>query len=200
MNDLDFDNVEKVYLDCDGVLSSFQEDCYRHHYPDRCLYKDWEPNQYRLDIQLRMPIDKVFEPFTVDWWASMGTTSWLSELLMMLAPAIADSKVVICSAPFKDDHRSVEGKAKWIEKHVPHIPYQIRTDKHSLACSKSILIDDFDFNCDDFKKQGGHSILFPRLWNSNFEIEDPVWYTYTRLKECLTEIERDSNLERGPRL
>ena len=174
---LDISGVEKLILDCDGIISSFHEDCYKIHKPNGVIEEDWTPNEHNFESVLGLSKEGCFERLTIGWWNDMGRTPWFDELMLLLKPFKDAGKLAICTAYIEQDHRSLGGKVDWLKKHVPDIPFFLGKDKHFLANPTSILIDDSNHNSDAFENAGGRVILFPRHWNRNFEIKDSILYT-----------------------
>jgi len=99
------------------------------------------------------------------WWANAPKMQGSGKLLGVLQ-RLADNgyNIEILSSPFGDESR--EGKLEWCEKNLPEefTKYNIRSDKESLACSHTVLIDDRKKICARFTEAGGHAIIFNELW------------------------------------
>ena len=162
------DNVDKVVLDVDGVLSTFHEDCFGLH--SDIPKEEWSPNE---DLPQLLPLkkEKIFDDLTLEWWDELGKTDEFDHIIESLTPFHEKGKLVIATAHILGDGRSMEGKENWLNKYAPHIPFIITKHKHFLATPNSILIDDSNFNHDSFREEGGRSILYPRRWNRNWELE-----------------------------
>jgi 5'(3')-deoxyribonucleotidase len=61
-------------------------------------------------------------------------------------------------------------KFEWLEEHIPGYWDRVMVGhpKHLLAGPRTILIDDRDKNCEDFRDAGGLAILCPRPWNEGY--------------------------------
>jgi hypothetical protein len=100
----------------------------------------------------------------VDIWESMPKTEECDELMDMLSSYRDKKSLCILSHPINDS--SLVGKSRWLNKFFPKVPVLLGRPKHFCAHSRAVLIDDFNGNFTDFKKYGGHAILYPRTWNA----------------------------------
>lgn len=66
---------------------------------------------------------------------------------------------------------AAQGKIIWLQDRFgkPFCNYVITNQKYLLARSETILIDDFEKNCDAFTASEGRAVLFPRPWNHGHE-------------------------------
>lgn len=82
----------------------------------------------------------------------------------------------------------LEGKVRWLYEHFPkekgrHFSdFLIGNQKHLLAWPGRVLIDDAEANVEKFRSAGGEAILFPQVWNGNFEVEDRLAYVKNQLQ------------------
>lgn len=79
----------------------------------------------------------------------------------------------------------VDGKIQRLSSDYPdaHIILMNRSDKHLLAASDRVLIDDKRENICEFVDTGGRGILFPQPWNGNGKyFRDRMAYVRHRLQ------------------
>ena len=100
-----------------------------------------------------------------NWWASAPRIKGSHKLIGVLQ-GLSDHKytIEILSSPFGE--ASKEGKLQWCKANLPEdfTAFHIRSDKESLACSNTLLIDDREKVCNKFTEAGGHAIVYNELW------------------------------------
>jgi FMN phosphatase YigB (HAD superfamily) len=118
---------------------------------------------------------------------ALNFIDWLEEMPVNLYFATAHTNGMCAGAKFD-----------WLEEHVPG--YWNRTmvghPKHLLAGPRTILIDDRDKNCEDFRAAGGQAILCPRPWNEGYHSHSafndftgerlPVWNVIVKELSAIT--------------
>jgi len=157
-----------IYLDMDGVIG------------------DWDTSAQKLFDQPLAEISKSKIWKKIDgegfkFWADMDLYPWTEEFVQSLRWI---DEVVICSTPSLDP-RSAAGKLRWLQKLFGRNfrDYVLTPKKHLLAKKRNVLIDDKEKNTDDFSRNGGIGILFPRPWNRmRNRTEDPVAHVIEQLK------------------
>ena len=159
----------KVVLDLDGVLVNMISGMEDHF---DIKIKEWPIEGTSLE--------KVFNITTKQLWSNLGFDFWVNlkwhadgqRILTKLIVEFGENNIVICTSPTWDP-QAAAGKMTWIQNHLPDFNrrFLIGPAKEFLAHEQSILIDDFDYNVDKFRKHGGHAILVPRPWNSNRELD-----------------------------
>lgn len=188
----------KIYLDMDGVLSDLVPDLIiLHHdkgYVDNIL-KNWTPGEYDLSKILKVPKDKIFSSTTVEFWTNLRKTPECDSLISLLKNYFDFKDISVLTSPANKE--SVIGKKEWMKKNLPEIKKVILTHvKEKYADSNNILIDDSDDKINSFKKAGGIGILFPRIWNSNYKILNPLKYIKDEILSILTEKEIKSSIQK----
>lgn len=145
-----------------GVLSLFSYDSAQQ----QNILANWPAGEY--DICKVIPIGpnelwKVIDSCP-DFWPNLFP---LMDGLSLFQDLQNCGEVYISTSPSR--HPScAAGKVAWMQNHIKHNfrRYMLGCDKFVLAKPHSVLIDDHDDNCIDFKRSGGAAILWPQPWNS----------------------------------
>lgn len=166
----------KVFVDMDGVLTDFDNDC-----------KRW----------LQIPLDthtipglwdtvpeycRVANIETVAFWTNLNITFWSQmswmhdghQILELLENCFRRENICILSSPA--NAICAHGKIMWLKEHLPwyyrHGQYLLGPAKHFVSHSGTLLIDDRDKNVTDFEREGGSTYLIPRHWNRDYLLAD----------------------------
>lgn len=174
-----------IYLDMDGVITNFSKGCeqifdWPHH-------KNIQPDQ---DIRKFLGLTnkefwEMIDSHGEEWWANLEPENWTEELVNIVK--FYDSNFLILTSPSLS-HQAASGKVLWLQKFFKSKRFKnyIITpaeNKQLLANSKSVLIDDNDKNCEQFREKLGYTILFPRSWNQNYLLENSkIEYVKSQLK------------------
>lgn len=153
----------RVYLDLDGVLVDFVRSVYTRLFgmsrerADEAYEEttDWHAMPRVLgitDAELWDAVDGAGEGF----WLNLPMLPWAAGLLNMFPDA------VVLTAPTPHPS-SAAGKHRWCQLHSRKCV--ITTEKHLLANSKALLIDDNEENIRRFVNAGGQGLLWPAPWN-----------------------------------
>ncbi len=179
--------MKKIFLDCDGVLTSFMGDIMKHYnipnnfeFPKGCWDTVPMMTQY-LKIS-----GNQFWNLPITFWSEMSKMPEADNLLDFLETL--PNEVCLLSSPA--NAISAHGKILWIQKYLPEYwkrgDFCLNRNKTFLSHSGSILIDDYDKNVDTFNQHGGYGILFPRSWNRRWrEAEKPDEAYRTVLEELV---------------
>ena len=157
-------------LDMDGVLVDFTGGVAEYFNVKRDTLLDWKLWE-ALDLteaEMWDEIDKLGPGF----WSTLKPYPWTDELIKFLG----EDNIVVSTAPSRAVS-SITGKAIWIKARFgkSFTRFMIGNQKHLMAGSSCILIDDRDKNVKKFREAGGKAILFPQPWNKNKDIlEDKV--------------------------
>lgn len=177
-----------ILLDLDGTVLNFIKSALKAHNIDyEETLKNWPLGSWHLaEDVLKMDRELFFEKIVNDktFWTDMELLPWGDELynkLSRLAP------VVFCSSPSYDPF-SASGKIQrllaW--KGYNFRDYIITPQKHVLAGSGNVLVDDAEKNINRFRNAGGKAVLFPSITNSNYHLADnPVNYTVEMVRNHL---------------
>lgn len=175
----------KCLIDLDGVLCDL-------HNPWIALNgskwpEHWPPGEYNMEkvfgwTNMWKKVDEKF-------WAELPLTPWAHELMDIVESNFRQKDICLVTVgPIHEDysHIGASGKIQWIKKHFPQYfnQFLIGPARQFCADSTTILIDDYDGNIDKFRANGGVGILFPRIWNSNYQYENRrIEYTIGQLYE-----------------
>jgi hypothetical protein len=181
------DLIQEILVDMDGVVTNFfGAACFAHKKNAEYILTNWpagETETYKAmglasDADLFRAIDAMGE----NLWAKMEKYPWADYLWMHCKQLAAP---FVCTSPSRNASSSY-GKVQWLQAWQGEAfrDYIITPHKHLLARPTRLLIDDFDKNCDVFRKAGGHAILFPRPWNENRAYaQDPIKYFMDEILE-----------------
>lgn len=175
----------RIFLDLDGVITDLIKSIMIKY-----NIKKWPKGNYGIASILNISEQALWRSLTVDFWANLDFTSEGRDLLFNLAAY--DTFFVTTPVPVsKSIHGSIQsivGKYLWLNKYArswmtqEKVIFTLR--KKLLAKENHVLIDDNNRNCRMFTKAGGHSILFPQIWNNNINFID------NKLDYVMSEIER----------
>jgi 5'(3')-deoxyribonucleotidase len=121
------------------------------------------------------------------FWSCLDEYDWYLVLVDLVKSFPAE--MVFSSSPSKCP-TSHSGKATWLRDQgfCPSKDAMLGSRKYLMANPGTILIDDSDKNCEDFRARGGHAIVFPQHWNSQHEKQDiRLAYVQEQLKRLFEE-------------
>ena len=153
--------MEYVFLDLDDVLVDFCGAALAAH--GRSI-ADYPPGVYELEVALHMPKERVWGPIDGDpvFWHNLKPYPW-AQLLPLRALRVGPVRVL--SKAHNHPH-CYAGKRWWCNQILPGLKlWLVDDEKHLLARSGRLLIDDADYNVEAWRNAGGQAILFPRPWN-----------------------------------
>jgi 5'(3')-deoxyribonucleotidase len=208
----DVDNKHKykcnVLLDMDGVIVDFVTSALNVHInrigEEGRRHLHWPTGEYDIPKVPNISIEEFWEKIeeTSHFWLNLQPYPW-HKTLIDAVKRIARGTVLFCSSPTTHAPSSATGKVEWLQRvygdgdsdpcvgHEERIKNFILTSqKWALASPSTVLIDDSDKNCKEFRNAGGAAILFPRHWNSNHFIQAYpacVEYTLKALQELCGE-------------
>jgi len=168
------------FLDMDGVLVDFSG-VVEHVYGikiDRWDFDYFIPGMTKEEFWLSC---------TENFWSDLPWTEEGKDILRIVEDFFDKEKICLLTSPCRTKG-SMEGKRRWIEKHMPNYlgQFLMGKPKHFCATHESVLIDDSDKNIKNFLEYGGNTILIPRPWNSKGYLLDHPDFSITKyLKECL---------------
>jgi FMN phosphatase YigB (HAD superfamily) len=144
--------IRKIAIDLDGVVVDFLRGAYSAGI--------FDPETGRMDEAKLMEADERF-------WADLPAIVeglWLYSRLYAFSRK-KDLTIYILSHAINEASKA--GKREWIQKNLKTNPMEIvfvakRKDKNDFADSQTLLIDDYQKNCDEFEAAGGHAVCFHR--------------------------------------
>ena len=174
--------ITQICLDLDEVLCDFVGPALRLHGLDPAnVLATWPAGEYSMHTVLAMGELDFWNPILstgYDFFLGLPLKPWAEELLDFCGKIARVTIVSRCT-----HGACAAGKMDWLERHGLK-RYLIGPAKDTCAHSGSVLIDDWDQNCEDFAQAGGRGILFPRIWNPLHGLkDDPMAYVRRQLKE-----------------
>ncbi len=175
--------MRTIFLDMDGVLCNFVGGfCALHGKSADEVFPPGQQGNYEFHDSLGMTRDQLWRSIDAvgeDHWANMQPYPWALELYehcKSVAPTI------ILSTPSLH-HSSLSGKCRWLQKYFGSRfrDYLLGPRKEECARPDTVLIDDFETNCEKFAARGGKAIVFPRPWNGLWQLDDPVGHIVREL-------------------
>lgn len=179
-------SIKHIFLDVDGVLADFTTAALQVHGRLDAI-SSWPIGERDVPKVLgisRTQYWKLIDEQGADFWENLEPYPWFEELISLVR---CYAPLTLLTASTLSPHCS-SGKVAWISKQFPKTNGRTFTDfligrqKHLLAGDRRVLIDDAELMVDDFTKSGGHGTLFPRKWNRNHAIEDPIGHVADCLK------------------
>lgn len=179
-----------IFLDMDGVLSDFVGGCEQEFDCDLSDIDNWgfwseigiSSNQFWSTIQ-----------DNPRFWFDLDPYPWSRDLVNLCLEK-TQGNVTIITSPDMAAHTYGQ-KAGWVMKFYPGLARKlfVGPQKHLLAQSNRILIDDSDDNIKKFKKAGGKTITFPQKWNRlNFNFDEvsvnPIGYMEEQIDSQINNI------------
>lgn len=166
--------ITRILLDVDGVLADFVGGVCKAFDRDKEQVIDtWPTGTYDIVNALGITqgefcekLDGIGAPF----WDGLEPYPWATEFYEKLSEHAPVTLLTSCSR----DPGSAAGKLSWIKRLFgdDFRSYLIGPDKTACAHPGAILIDDYERNTKAFDAAGGHSIVFPRVWNSHHKQAD----------------------------
>lgn len=168
--DVEWDRVEHVFVDLDGVLVDFIGAV------DVLFGVSRPPMNTRAELSTRygvMPeefwgrIDAAGPRF----WEHMEPYPWVNAMMASLLRRFPDRCTILTSPTWHGS--SAHGKIAWMNRVLAPLAgkrvfrdYVITPQKHLLAKDGAWLIDDHQSMVDGFVGCGGQATLFPQPWNT----------------------------------
>lgn len=173
--------MKRIILDVDNVLNSLTLHIARHY---GAVIGPHEYEKYPTDVGydiilgiLRLkgdcPTDEAefWDDVThADLWRSAPKSQECTWLVNAASDMVGRDNVYLATTPTKDPQSHAD-KLHWIWDNLPgwiHRQYFITPRKWLLGKAGTVLIDDYQDNCDRFDAEGGESILVPRPWNCDY--------------------------------
>lgn len=163
-----------ILLDLDGVLVDFVRgscDLLNISYDE--LLKRWPAGDWNYYKNFAVTTDQFYETIngaSEDFWANLPEypdARELYEFCSSLAPTY------FCTAGVHSP-ASHSGKVRWLQKWMndPDFDNFVLT-RHKYLCARpdALLIDDADYQVDNFNRDGGKGVLIPRHWNTAYKWE-----------------------------
>lgn len=175
----------KCLLDLDGVLADFVTAACKAHGRDNVYCSAESRGNYSMEVLMGISGNEFWEPFDENFWADIPLMPDAAEILKATEATFGRENICLLTTPSLNPGCAA-GKVRWIEKHLPEYRrrFLIGPRKEFCAHSRSVLIDDYDYNVQNFRTHGGHAVLVPRPWNSlHHASESPIDYIKRNLDE-----------------
>ena len=162
--------IDLVLIDMDGVLADFALHALAKF--DRLdVYDNWPSGKYEIDEIIGIPQDELWAELDKEgpeFWSGLPELPWATELCDLVRKKVGNFH--ISTSPSRAPASSM-GKVHWLQQFFdPRFRrYMLGTHKYLMAKPSVVLIDDSDEKCKKFIEAGGHAILFPQPWNSNYD-------------------------------
>jgi len=185
-----------LFLDVDGILVDWCKGAHEiHDVPyfgdgDRWPYARG-PAGWNFCRELGIPVEDLFKGMGHEFWASLDWTADGKRILEYCENIVGPLNVFLLTSPCSNPG-TIEGRMEWIRREMPE--YAGRTIiatvddggngcKRAIARLGTVLIDDYDCNVDEWTHYDGLGLLYPRPWNSNHTVTDPMTWLTLRLNE-----------------
>lgn len=179
--------IDHIYLDMDGVLVDWIGGlCDLLGLNRENVINEWPPG-VDTETALNLNVDHMWNLVNrhgFDWWANLNPLETNGHLFALLTETTAS--ISILTSPDNSIYAS-SGKILWINNNLSQFENRIdlSSNKERLSKPGTLLIDDKDCNCERFREEGGHAVLFPQPWNKKHDFSGrPL----ASVKHQLTEI------------
>lgn len=149
----------KLYIDMDGVLTSFEEAV-------RNIGAETGLKENATEEEIKNMFEKI-DKAGPEFWSEM---EWKKEG-QKLWSFVEKYEPVLLSSPGNLRY-AIPGKEKWIKKNLPGIPFFPETEKWRYAERDAILIDDMAKNIAAWEEHGGIGILHKNAENTIKKIKE----------------------------
>lgn len=173
-------NINRIYLDMDGVLAMFVEAiCDLHKLPNPYIERPAESaGNWEIEKLLGISEDDFWTVTGQSFWSQLEKYPTADDLVARCAAIVGMSNIWVLTSPVRKERGNevynacLDGKRLWVAKHFPQFSgrtlFAKMKDKYSDV--QSLLIDDKPSNIERFQRKGGSGILVPRLWNSEYKL------------------------------
>lgn len=132
-----------VYLDMDGVLCDF--------------VKSYQKNFNKHPHSIPKKESAQLINSVPNWYAKLSWMSGGKDLFTFVNKNFYTIKIL--TTPFDSVKTCKQDKIDWIKREIGNLEVIFSSHKEDYANSKSILIDDMDYNVEPFVGKGGVGIL-----------------------------------------
>lgn len=168
--------IKTVFYDMDGVMCNWHDPTCRLFGTSMAeIAPQWEPGCFELrrilkvsDPELWAVVDRAGQQF----WANLELLPGAKQMWELADEFKWGKHFLTCPSAHPS---SSAGKVEWLAKFTGNNnfrDYIFTKNKHFCAGPDRLLIDDSDDNVNAFRANGGHAILYPALWNSEWKRKD----------------------------
>ena len=180
----------RIFLDIDEVLLDFRTAACQIH--GNLTHEEMHVRFGQLHDRTWWDGDEFYKPIHelgARFWFEIEPLSWFDDLLYCICRY--DEEVALISSPPQGQGRQrwhyFAGRSESIMSLFGNYfdRFHLTPHKHDFAyIPGAVLIDDNLNHVNNFISHGGHAVLFPSLYNSNFRyMSDPVSYVQEKLEE-----------------
>ena len=174
--------IKRILLDIDDVCNRFTMTALHYvgcridpmqydSFPVECQYDIVGAANKLLGYE-RFSVSDFWEHIPRKFWANTPPSEEFPLLLGWCESLVGQENLCLLTSPTIDPD-CLAGKLEWIHRFAPrwlHRQYQVGPCKQFCAMHEALLIDDADKNVNKFREWGGNTLLVPRPWNSNHDL------------------------------
>lgn len=182
----------KILIDLDEVLADFVGGIHKRlgipYSRDEWPY-EWGPAGWDMSKWGIASMNEINDICDRWFWKRLPRTKDFTRIWQIIMEYSLPRDRYILTRPM-ENKESAAGKLDWIEHHLGkyYVSKTIITpvDKSFFAAPDRLLLDDCETNVESFRAAGGHAVLVPAPWNSNYKMMDLVDLTIKlQLLPCL---------------
>lgn len=159
----------RILVDLDGVLADFHQ-TYLNLVGFPASMEAVRQHGGNIPPAIGQTDEEFWDSVPREFFEGLPLLSDARELLQIVRTF--DPEFHICSSPGTNKPWVITEKVNWVHKHLdPNFNrFIISNDKPIAANTRTVLLDDWDGQCNNFQVMGGTSILVPRPWNRYFAV------------------------------
>lgn len=160
----------KAFLDMDGVLANFNKGIHQAHGREDVYNKTSSLGVFDIETLWGITPEEFWIPHNYQgFWLGLEKMPEADGIMKAAVATFGEENVAILTFP-SESIWSVSEKREWIKKNYPTFSKRMifGSAKEFMASSERVLIDDRDKNIEDFQNAGGHTVIVPRAWNSEY--------------------------------
>lgn len=167
--------INRIFLDLDGILVDAVSGFCKVHNKDDPYLDPANWGKHNIDEIWHMTKKEFWRPCNKTFWENlppMSDANQIYEIVMEFAEENNIVVAVLTKSGLGDG--CLQGKKNWVDKHFPKLSknFWVGFGTKAIAANPhSILIDDYNKNCDEFVAAQGNCILYPRMWNRNYNLD-----------------------------
>ena len=172
----------RIILDMDEVLIDFNKPAHKLLGIPSVPWP-WPVGQFNLECY----DEEFWANLTLEWWRTRSWTHFGKELIDLCKAYVGLENMWLATTMIEPcDLRDVIGKLFWIREECPELLDRLIfcTDKRIMGSTKSVLIDDYQKNIDEFRLAGGYGILVPACHN-HMHRSDPIKHVRRGLQNLI---------------
>lgn len=188
----------KIFVDMDGVCCNWMLPALSLLYGDMGAtrqYFDWPVGKTNDLVKSSEFWDKLASKGP-SWWENLPELNHYQKMMKTLRSR--GEVFYLTSIPARESGANAAiGKVRWIQARegLDFRNYVLTRYKHLAAGPDSVLIDDTEYQCEEFVQHGGKAILFPQPWNGYKGSEYLGFKVVDYLSFALNIIETNPNVD-----